>query len=146
MEEYPKPASKKSIKEILNQMNNTFYEINQNIIFLCNIKYHNKKIPALIINKYVNYEDIQLLNNILINNKKIELDNFIYKNKNYNISIINIKNNYNINYIEIDAKLYENNFKINYNKESIYNLQYNNKNDILVSYGIIKGLNKDKLI
>ena len=33
-----------------------------------------------------------------------------------------------------------------YNRESIYILQYNNIKEISVSYGIIKGINKDKLI
>ena len=34
MEEYPKPMNKICIQKIFNQMNTTFYEINQNIIFL----------------------------------------------------------------------------------------------------------------
>ena len=147
MEVHIKPVNKRCIQEILNQMNTTFYEINQNIVFLCNIKYQNEKIPVIIINKYINNEDIQLYNNITINNKKIEIDNFIYKNKDYNISIINIKkNNNNINYIEIDDKLYENDSEMLYNKESIYVLQYNNEiNDVLVSHGVIKEINKVKI-
>ena len=148
MEEYPKPMNKICIQKIFNQMNTTFYEINQNIIFFCNIKYQNKKIPVLIINKCIYNEDMHLYDNITINKEKIELDHFIYKNKDDNISIINIKNNNNnknINYIEIDDKLYEKDSEMYYNKESIYTMQYNSTKDILVSYGIIKGLNKDKL-
>ena len=91
MEISPKPVTKRCTKEILNQMNETFYYINQNIGFFCNIKYRNKKIPALIINNCVTKEDISLLNNILINNEKIELEKIIYKNRYYNITIIKIK-------------------------------------------------------
>ena len=60
MEGYFKTMTKTCIQEILNQMNTTFYEINQNIIFFCNIKYENKKIPVLILNTYINNADIQL--------------------------------------------------------------------------------------
>ena len=91
MEKYFKPVTKRCTQEILNQMNTTFYEINQNIVFFCNIKYKNKKIAVIIINTYINNEDIQLYNNILINNEKIELDSIIYKSIENNISIINIK-------------------------------------------------------
>ena len=146
MEEYPKPVTKRCTQNILNQMNSTFYDINQNIGFFCNIKYQNKKIQVLMINNYLNDEEIEFLNNILINNETIELENIIYKNIEYNITIIKIKNNKNLNYIEIDDKLYENESEMNYNKDSIYILQYNNMNDILVSYGLIKEINKNKII
>ena len=65
------------------------------IVFFCNIKYKNKKISVIIINKYINNDDIQLYNNILINNEKIELDSIIYKSIENNMSIINLKNNNN---------------------------------------------------
>ena len=149
MEAYPKPVTKRCTQEIFNQMNNTFYEINQNIIFFCNIKYQNNKIRVIIINKCIYNEDMHLYDNIIINNEKIELDHFIYKNKDYNISIINIKNNNNnknINYIEINDKLYEKDSEMYYNKESIYTMQYNSAKDILVSYGIIKEINEKELI
>ena len=146
MEEYPKPVTKRCTQNILNQMNSTFYDINQNIGFFCNIKYQNKKIQVLMINNYLNDEEIEFLNNILINNETIELENIIYKSIEYNITIIKIKNNNNLNYIEIDDKLYENESEMNYNKDSIYILQYNNMNDILVSYGLMKEINKNKII
>lgn len=99
MEEYPKPVTKRCTQNILNQMNSTFYDINQNIGFFCNIKYQNKKIQVLMINNYLNDEEIEFLNNILINNETIELENIIYKSIEYNITIIKIKNNNNLNYI-----------------------------------------------
>ena len=43
MEISPKPVTKRCTEEILKQMNNTFYAINQNIGFFCNIKLRNKK-------------------------------------------------------------------------------------------------------
>ena len=52
------------------------------------------------------------------------------------------KNN---DFIEIDDKLYENDSEMFYNEESIYILQYNNIKDILVSYGTIKEINKNKI-
>ena len=51
--------------------------------------------------------------NISIKNEKIELDVIIYKDIDYNLSIIKIKNyiNNNIKFIEIYDKLYENEFR-----------------------------------
>ena len=116
MEEYPIPVSKRCIQKILKQMNSTFYDINTNISFFCNIKYQNKVSQVLIINNYLNNEEIQLLNDIRIKNEKLELENTIYKSIPYNITIIKIKKNNSINYIDIDDKLYENNSEIYYNK------------------------------
>ena len=44
-----------------------------------------------------------------------------------------------INYMKMNSEMF-------YNNESIYNLQYNNIKNIFVSYGIIKEINKYKLI
>jgi len=152
MEDYSKPINKHKMKKILEQMNNTFYIINQknkDIGFFCFIKHLNKKIPVIIINNYLENEDKKDSIDILINNKiqKIELSNIIYKNKEYNITIIlNENNNKDAKYIEIDDKLNEDEYETKYKKESIYILQYNNKEDILVSYGIINRINKNKII
>ena len=152
MEDYPKPINKDIMKKILEQMNFTFYIINQknyNIGFYCFIKYHNKKIPVIIINNYLKNEDKKDSLDILINNKiqKIELSNIIYKNEEYNITIIlNKNNNKDFKYIEIDDKLYEEEYEMKYKKESIYILQYNNIEDIFVSYGIINRIDKNKII
>ena len=152
MENYSKPINKHKMEEILEQMNNTFYIINKknkDIGFFCFIKHLNKKIPVIIINNYLENEDKKDSIDIIINNKiqKIELSNIIYKNKEYNITIIlNKNNNKDFKYIEIDDKLYEEEYETKYKKESIYILQYNNKEDILVSYGIINRINKNKII
>ena len=51
--------------------------------------------------------------NISIKNEKIELEVIIYKDIDYNLLIIKIKNyiNNNIKFIEIYGKLYENEFR-----------------------------------
>ena len=121
MVDYSKPVTKRCTQEILNQMNTIFYEINQNFGFFCNTKFKGEKITVLIINNYINDEDVRTLNDVSINNEKLEIEKIIYKNWEYNISIIKIKNkNDNFNFIEIDDKLYENDSEIYYDKESIY--------------------------
>ena len=79
--------------------------------------------------------------------KLIELDNIIYKNIDDNISIIKLKEkDNNIKYIEIDDKILENESEMNYDNESIYIIQYDNIDNILISYGVIKEINKNELI
>ena len=93
----PKPAIKQVTKKILEQINNLFVKINENdrncnIGIFCHINYKAKEIPVVIINSHKIEDD---LINITINNKKkkIELGNVIYKNKEYNLSILEIKEN-----------------------------------------------------
>ena len=125
MEEYPRPVTKKCHEKILDQMNNSIGIINENEIGLfCQLKYDNNDIFVLIINEYISDEDYNDKINIEINNEKklIELENIIYKNIDYDISIIKLKEkDNNIKYIEIDNKILENESKINYYDESIYN-------------------------
>jgi len=146
MEDYPNSVTKQCHETILKQMNNSFVVIKEKEIgIFIHIKNENKDIYAILINNYINNEDYKDTIKIKINNQdeNIELEDIIYKNKEDNISIIKLKQkNKKINYIEIDDKLYED--KI-YNKESIYIIQYNNINDILISYGIIKEINNNKL-
>ena len=109
MELYPKSVTKQCHQKILEQMNelnNSICKIkNKNEIGLfCYIKYKNNKIPAIIINNYINNNEYLNQINIFMNNKEIiiDIDEIIYKNKTDNISIIKIKNNKNIKYLEID--------------------------------------------
>ena len=149
MEVYPNSVTKQCHETILNQMNNSFVIINEKDIgIFIHINYENKDIYAILINNYINNKDYKDTKKIKINNKDIilELEDIIYKNKEDNISIIKLKRkNKNINYIEIDDKLYEDKIYYN-NKESIYIIQYKNINDILISYGLIKEINNNKLI
>ena len=143
MEDYPSSVTKKCHETISKQMNKSFVVIkDKDIGIFIHIKYENKDIYAILINNYINNEDYKDTK-INIKNEQIELEDIIYKNKEDNISIIKLKQKNNkINYIEIDDKLNE---EYN-NKESIYIIQYKNINNILISYGIIKDINNNKLI
>jgi len=147
---YPKSVSKKNHQVILNQMNYSICSIihSQEIGFFCYIKYNKEKIRAIIINNYISNEKYIDKINVIINNKEeiIDLDKIIYKDKLNNITIIKIKNNNKIiKFIEIDDKLYENESEMNYRNESIYIIQ-KTKDDMFVSYSIIKEINKNEII
>ena len=113
MEEFPKPVSKKSTKIIFSQMNEAIYIIkniqidkNIGIGFFCYINYKNKKIPVLITNtRIINEKYLENNNQIeLCKNKgfkKIELCENKYINKEYELSIIEIKDDKNLNFLEI---------------------------------------------
>ena len=155
METYPNPANKKCIQKILSQMNNPIYKIKEKneknkFCFFCNIKYENKKIPVIILNYYLIEEKNNNSVQIIFNNKleKIKLGKARYKNKDLNISIIEIKeDNINeLNFFEIDDNLYGDDSHQWLYKESIYILHYNNKNDFSVSYGVIKDMNNSQFI
>ena len=149
MENYPKSVTKRCTQTILDQMNNNYiYKIqekdgNFSNGFFCHIKYQNKNIPVVIINNHIIKDDII---NVLINNdiKKIKLRKTIIKEDEYNISIIEIEKNRdnNINYLELDNSIYENDSELNYYKESIYIINYNNDQVISVAYGTINDINK----
>ena len=149
MEKYPKPVTKQKTKKILEQMDNLFFKINEeneNIGIFCNIKYKNKKIPVVITNNHMSSDDYI---NVSINKKKkkIEIGDVIYNNKEYNYSILEIKENVEnkFPFLEIDNELYLEESSMYYNNRSIYVLQYINEKDITVSYGVINNANKSKI-
>ena len=157
MEIYPKPVTKQCIEKILEQMNNQIYIINENnenyeTGYFCSIRYKEKNIsiPVLIINKYLKEKEINNNIKVTINKEKIniEIGDTIYKNKDYNFTIFEIKNkeNYSLNDIEIDDILYEKEPEIYYIKKPIYIIQGNNKKEMSLSYGIIKNFDQQKLI
>ena len=147
---YPKSISLKGIEIILEQMKKEVCKINIGKIkgtgFFCKIPFidNNNLLPVLITNNHIIDENILKKGKILllINNeeKEIELENIIkYTNKEYDITIIEIKNKDKIeNYLEIDNNKRNNKLYIG---ESIYILNYSNKK-MKVSYGIIKEVNK----
>ena len=150
-----KPVTKQCTKKILNQMENSFYKININegksiIGIFSHFKNKNINIPVLIINKYIKYENIGKSIKVFINDdyQIIRLGNVKYHNEEYNITILEIieNKNININYLEIDDLLYENDSEMYYSNESIYTIHYNNKNNILVSYNSIKEINNSIII
>ena len=151
MYEFLKPISKQSIKRIYDQMNNSFNKIinNDTICIFTKIKYKNNFIPVMITNyQIINY--ISNNNNINIyNNKeanKIEFGKVKYFNKDFNIAVIQIKENNKINYLEIDDYLYKKDIEALYNKEPIYIIKYNDKNDITVTYSIIRSITNSEII
>ena len=85
---------------------------------------------------------------IIIDNesKLIEFENIRYEDKNYKNVKIEIKNNNDIKYyFELDDNLNKSELEINknYNKESIYIMQYDN-NNILQPYGVVIDIFKNK--
>ena len=150
---YPEPVSLEVTKEIIEQMEKKVCKICigngiKGTGFFCKIPYpdDNNLLSVLITNNHIINEKILEDKNkiiiISINNdneyREIKLENRIkYTNKEYDITIIEIKKEDNINnYLYLDKNI--NNNKI-YIGESIYILQYPNiKNNINVSYGIIK--------
>ena len=154
MENYPKPIKKKCIEKILYQMNNTVYKIKEKneknkYCFFCSIKNKNKNIPVIIVNNSSSADNNNKSIQIITNNraKQIKIGKARYINKDLNISIIEVEDNdiNEINFIEIDDNLYEKDFKECYYKESIYIFQYDNENDISVSYGVIKNIKSSQL-
>ena len=147
MEDQPRSVTKKCHETISEQMNNSFCIIKEKDIgIFINIKYENRDIYAILINNIIKNEDYKDIKNIKVNgkDKMIEFEDIIYKNEEDEISIIKLKQKYNeINYIEIDDKLNEG--EMYYNKESIYIINYNDINNIFISYGLIKGINNNKI-
>ena len=147
MEDQPRSVTKKCHETISEQMNNSFCIIKEKDIgIFIHIKYENRDIYAILINNIIKNEDYKDIKNIKVNgkDKMIEFEDIIYKNKEDEISIIKLKQKYNeINYIEIDDKLNEG--EMYYNKESIYIINYNDINNIFISYGLIKGINNNKI-
>ena len=153
MERFPKPISKHCTKKIFKQMDSYFYKIpckNGNFIFgfFCFIKCENNNIPVLI-------TDRQIINEISNNeidisiNKKIELGDIIYRNKKYDIAIIEIKKSMikNLNFLDLDERIYEKNNELYSDKESIYIIHYNNDNkNTSVSYGTINTIKNSEII
>ena len=148
MEDKPKSVTKKCHETISEQMNNSFCIINEKDIgIFIHIKYENKDIYAMLINNIIRNEEYKITKNVKVDgkDKRVEFEDIIYKNEEDEISIIKLKQKYNeINYIKIDDKLYEE--KMYYNKESIYIINYNDINNIFISYGVIKDINNNKLI
>ena len=152
MDNYPIPITKGGLEKLLCQMNNSIYKINlkdgkYGIGFFSKIKMKKRNIPALITSyKIINQQnDISVCINGL--NTKINDFNIIYKNKKYDIIIIQINEQIykKIVSVDIDENTYKTETDLFLN-ESIYILHYNNKNDIQVSFGTINNLNKSEIL
>ena len=156
MEDYLNPITKETHKIILDYLDNSIYQIkgiegNFGTGFFCNIKCHNKIIPVIITsyqtieeNYIKNYKSIE----VLIDKERIEIEfGFIYYlNKELNLSVVEIKENNKIRFLDLDDNIYKNESEIYLNKESIYIIHYDNNSNICVSYGILKNINDYELI
>ena len=153
MSNYVDPISKQCTKKILQQIENSFYKIKKNerefeFAYFSYIKYKNEKIPVLITKSDLIKEQDNKLE-LTINNetKIINIGDFRYKNKEFDVEIIKIEKNQNniINFIEIDDLLYHKDYQLYYLNQSIYIIQLCN-NDIFISYSIINHINKSEMI
>ena len=113
--------------------------------FFCKIKYNYNLIPVLITNYHViddNYIEKNKQINIYINNNmkviKLYSDSLIYSSDitKYDIIIIKIKNDYEINkFLEIEENIFIDNAENLFKNESIYILHFPNGGEANISYG-----------
>ena len=158
MDDSPKSMSNLCLGKILDQMNKSLYKINEKegkfeIGFFCHIqikeKTIQKNIPVLIINNYVRLDDY--IDEIKISFNKgtkiIKLGDTKYQNKDYNMTLLEIKENKKdrIQFIELDDPIYKPDSEMYYDKKPIYIIQWKNMKDTTLSslsFGIIKEMNK----
>ena len=160
MDDYPKPVNNQQLTKILDQMNKSLYKVNEKermfeTGFFCYVKIKEKlkekNIPVLSINKIVRLEEYKDEVNVSINKKtkNIKLGDTKYQNEEYNMTIIEIKENKRdkIQFLEIDDAIYEENSEMYYDKKPIYIIQWKNMKDLnnsSLSYGVIKEMNKNE--
>ena len=151
---YPEIVSLEATELIINQMKRKIFKIclengKKGTGFFCKIpSINNKELKVLITNNHLINLEMERIT-ISINNdkilKEIELNDRIkYTNREYDITIIEIKETDNINdYLELDENIMKKEKNI-YIKNSIYILQYPGGKKLGVSYGILKEIDKDK--
>ena len=161
------PVSIEKSKIIISQMENCVCKIHlgrkKGTGFFAKIPYKNDLLNVLITNNHVLNEEKIAIGNVItisLNNEKItiniEIDETMkrYTNENYDITIIELKENDKINNFldmsdqiksRIDANINENFDYFNnlYEKESIYILNY--MTNIYVSYGLLNGIKDGKI-
>jgi len=161
---YPNVISYECTKKIIEQMERNICKINigmnQGTGFFCKIPFPNENnmLPVLITNNHIINSDILYKKNIKIkldikeeeNIKEIILNKRMkYTNEEYDITIIEIKEEDNINnYLELDDIIINdisNNMNKNkeYINQTIYIIQYP-ENNLSVSYGILKDIYEDE--
>ena len=151
MEAYLKPVPKQYAKKIYEHMENYLYRINEKegnyeIGFFIQIKDKNdKSLLALVtsLNVLKDIDNNSLKISLDHEPKSIELGDIRYEDKKYEKAVIEIKESIGIEYFfEIDEDIFSNEEerKMKFNKESICIIQYDNKDNISVSYGIINDI------
>ena len=158
-----KPISLEGMSKITEQMKYSICKIykigSTGTGFLCNLPYKSIKIPFLITNNHIlNEKEIENNKKIAIsfNNEKIFMDILIDEsritltNKDLDFTLIEIKNKDNIslnNILELDKNIMIEEDYINkkYTDESIYTLHYPKGDNIVASFGLIKGINNQNI-
>ena len=158
-----KPISLEGMCKITEQMKYSICKIykigSTGTGFLCNLPYKSIKIPFLITNNHIlNEKEIENNKKIAIsfNNEKIFMDILIDEsritltNKDLDFTLIEIKNKDNIslnNILELDKNIMIEEDYINkkYTDESIYTLHYPKGDNIVASFGLIKGINNQNI-
>ena len=152
---YPEIVSLESTEKIINQMKKNIFKIclndgSKGTGFFCKIPFINENVlNALITNNHVINLEMEKIT-ISINNDKeikvIELNNRIkYTNKEYDITIIEIKEKDNINnYLELDENIMKKGSNKLYINNTIYIIQYPGGKQLGVSYGILYKIFEDK--
>ena len=150
--------SSTELEYFFKQTDNSLCRIKSNTIgfgtgFLCNITYPNMVnfLPVLITNSNIlGFDDISIGKNIIFflstEKHKIKIDETrkTYINENYNITIIEIKDNDRLNtytFIKIDEDIYNYNSDMIYNRLSVYLLYYEKNKNPKHSSGEIKSIN-----
>jgi len=156
---YPQPISLESTDKILNQMKKTICKLSYDekyigIGFFCKIPFpdDSSQLSVLITNNHIINESILDREKISfsINSnefKEINLrDRIKFTNKEYDLTIIEIKGDDGIydrdNYLELDTSNYKENEK--YIKNTVYMLNYPENKNISASYGIINDISNNK--
>ena len=151
MEAYLKPLSKPCAKKIYEQMENYLYRINEKegnyeIGYFIRLKDEKDKSHLALVTSPNVLKDLDS-NSLTIAlykvPKSIELGDIKYEDKKYDKAVIEIKENNVIEYFfEIDEDIFANEEERNkkFNKESIYIILYDNKDNVSVSYGIINDI------
>ena len=160
--DYPNPVFISQNEEILRQMKNSICKIcnkdgSKGTGFFCKISLPDKGyINAFITNNHVINEkylenekeiiiEINKGKNIIVDKVKYSNDTFKYTNKEYDITIIEINNNDNYKFLELDENILDD-YK-GYIGNSIYILHYPSNFDEIkaaVSFGILKSNFEDK--
>ena len=157
MDDILNPVTKETHKKILDNLDNSIYQIKgtegkYGTGFFCYVKCHNKNIPILITSYQIideNYVEKNKNLDIYINEERIEIEfgSIYYMDKDLDLTLIEIKENNKIKFLELDDNIYNKESELfNLYKESIYIIHSDNANNICVSYRIINNIKNSKLI
>ena len=153
---YVKPVTPEGTKKILEQMTKSICKVKNNEIigtgFFCQIPFINNSKMNVLITSYQIIDDYYLNQNnkinIFINNNELKVINLtpdrkIFSTKNFNATIIELKDSDNINnFLELDENIFRNDTIDYYQFQSIYILQHLFSGSTCVSYGILNKLNE----